>query len=64
MKDSKVFLYMCDIIPYIQDDLLARIIFGKFVCEKQLAAFILAIRATIPFFSSFFVAIWACLHSY
>ena len=27
----------------IQDDLLARVIFGKFVCEKQLADFILVI---------------------
>ena len=37
----------------IQDDLLARVIFGEFVCKKQLADFILAIRATcVPFLSS------------
>ena len=35
----------------VQDDLLARVIFGKFVCKKQLADFILAIRA-IPCLSS------------
>ena len=30
----------------IQDDLLARVIFDEYVCEKQLAGFILAIWAT------------------
>ena len=38
-----------------QDDLMVRVIFGKFVCEKQLVDFILAIRATTSFFSSFFI---------
>ena len=28
-------------IPCIQEDLLARVIFGEFVCEKQLAKFII-----------------------
>ena len=39
----------------VQDDLLARVNFGKFVCKKQLADFILAVLATLSFFSSFFV---------
>ena len=48
----------------IQDDLLARVIFDEFVCKKQLAEFILAIRATLSFFLSFFMALWVCPHSY
>ena len=39
----------------VQDDLSVRVIFGKFVCEKQLVDFILAIEATMSFFLSFFV---------
>ena len=32
-----------------------RVIFGEFVCKKQLADFLLAILATTSFFLSFFV---------
>ena len=39
----------------VQNNLLVRVIFGEFVCEKQLADFILAIQATLSFFLSFFV---------
>ena len=35
-----------------------------YMSKKQLADFILAIRATLSFFSSFFMALWACPHSY
>ena len=41
----------------VQDDLLLRVIFGKFVCEKQLVDTMLS-------FSSQAVVIWACPHSY
>ena len=34
---------------HVQVDLLVRVIFGKFACEKQLANFILAIQATMSF---------------
>ena len=37
----------------VQEYLFARVIFGEFVCKKQLADFILAIWATMSFFSSF-----------
>ena len=39
----------------VQQYLLARVIFGEFVCEKQLADIILAIWVTTSFFSSFFI---------
>ena len=31
------------LVSTVQEDLLARVIFGEFVCEKQLADFLLAI---------------------
>ena len=42
----------------VQDNLLARAIIGNFICEKQLADFILAIRATSYFLSSFCLELW------
>ena len=47
-----------DGIHTVQEYLLARVIFGEFVCEKQLADFILAIWATTSFFSSY--EQWLC----
>ena len=39
----------------VQDDLLVTVIFGKFVCEKQLVGFVLTTQAIVSFFLSFFV---------
>ena len=52
-----IYLLLFTIIYYSHYNLLARVIhvFGIFVCEKQLADFILAIQATLSFFSSLFV---------
>ena len=41
---------LSDYCATVQDDLLVKVIFGKFVCEKQLTDFIMAIQATTSFF--------------
>ena len=41
---------LSDYCATVQDDLLVKVIFGEFVCEKQLTDFIMAIQATTSFF--------------